>query len=271
MLRFGLLLLVLAQGQPQPKPLPDQQAFLTQLRNSLHTDDLLLSNYTYTEKRALTELDSNRKPQKTVVNIFEIFPGSCERPGYRRQIVKEGVRLTEAELEKQDREHQRQVQNGGGGGGDRGRGRRGAANNCNSESADEQIIDDLFGVYDIRIQGRETLAGKSTLVVTFNPRANYEPKTDQGKMLKNISGRAWVSEDDYQLARLDAEVIRDISLGFATFSTLSKGTRISTERKKINNEVWLPARIEYSMGARVMFKQYNYAEVIEYTDHKRLN
>jgi hypothetical protein len=268
MLRLGLLLLVLVQSQT--KPLPDQQTLLTQLRKSLHTDDLLLSNYTYLEKRTSTELDANRRPRKTVVNVFEVFPGSCEQPGYRRQIVKEGVELTEAELARQDREHERQVQNGGGGGGDRAIGRRGA-NNCNGESTDEQIIDDLFSVYDIRIQGRETLAGKTTLVVTFNPRSNYQPNTNQGKMLKNIAGRAWISEADYQLARLEAEVIRDISLGFATFSTLSRGTRISSERTKVNDEVWLPARIEYSMGARVMFRQFNYQEVIEYSDHKRLN
>ena len=61
MLHVGLLLLALA-GQDEAKPLPELQTFLADFRRSLHTDDLLLSDYTYTEKRTSIELDSNRKP-----------------------------------------------------------------------------------------------------------------------------------------------------------------------------------------------------------------
>src|SRR5215472_4797250 len=92
MLRVGLLLLALA-GQDESKPLPELQTFLADFRWSLHTDDLLLSDYTYTEKRTSIELDSNRKPKKTDVNVFQIFPGTCERPGYRRQIVRMAFRF----------------------------------------------------------------------------------------------------------------------------------------------------------------------------------
>jgi hypothetical protein len=42
------------------------------------------------------------------VNVYQIFPGICDRPGYRRQIVKNGVTLSEKDLEKQDQEHQKQ-------------------------------------------------------------------------------------------------------------------------------------------------------------------
>jgi hypothetical protein len=46
MLRVGLLLLALAV-QEEAKPLPELHSFLAEFRRSLHTDDLLLSDYTY--------------------------------------------------------------------------------------------------------------------------------------------------------------------------------------------------------------------------------
>ena len=47
MLRVCLLLLAFAL-QEVPKPLPELQPFLADFRKTLHTDDLLLSDYTYT-------------------------------------------------------------------------------------------------------------------------------------------------------------------------------------------------------------------------------
>jgi hypothetical protein len=111
-LRVGLLLFALV-AQEEAKPLPELHSFLDGFRRSLHTDDLLLSDYTYTEKRTSVQLDSNRKPKKTEVNVYQIFPGTCERPGYRRQIVKNGVTLSEKDLEKQDQERQKRIASGG--------------------------------------------------------------------------------------------------------------------------------------------------------------
>src|SRR5262245_45093358 len=94
---FAVLLFV----QDQPKPLPELKPFLAELRKNLHTDAVLLSQYTYTEKRTVIRLDSNQKPGKTEVNVFEVFPGSPDRVGYRRQIVKDGKPLSPAELKKE--------------------------------------------------------------------------------------------------------------------------------------------------------------------------
>src|SRR5262249_38922526 len=154
------------------------------------------------------QLDSNRKPKKTEVNVFEVFPGSCERPGYRRQIVKNGAPVPEKELAKQDREHRPPKGRGG-------PPFRRRARDCDKKLKDEaKILDDLFGVYDIRIVGREAVGGRPALLLTFKPRPDYDSKTRQGDIMKHVAGRAWVSEGDHQLARLDAEVIDTISIGF---------------------------------------------------------
>jgi len=270
MLLVVLLLLTLVV-QDEPKPLPELQTFLADFRRSLHTDDLLLSNYTYTEKRTSIQLDSNRKPKKTEVNIYQVFPGTCERPGYRRQTVKSGVALSEKELQKQDQEHQKQKASGGQpaqrGGPPFGRRTRDCDNRLKDE---EKILEDLFGLYDIRIVGREPIGGHPALLVTFKPRPNYKPQTRQGGIMKHVAGRAWVSEDDHQLVRLDAEVFETISIGFGVLAKLQKGTHILSERRKFNDEVWLPARTELLFGARLfMLKGFNLQQIVEYSDHQK--
>src|SRR5262245_36475229 len=101
------LMTVLLLVQDQPKPLPALQPFLAELRKNIRTDRQLLSQYTYTEKQPRIQLDSDQKPKKTEVDVFEVFPGSPERVGYRRQIVKDGTPLSSAELEKKDQEMQK--------------------------------------------------------------------------------------------------------------------------------------------------------------------
>src|SRR5437667_6074541 len=100
-----LTILLTAQN---PEPLPELKPFLMEVRKKLHTDNLLLSQYTYTEKRTVVHFHSDQKPVKTEVNVFDIFEGSPERVGYRRQIVRNGMRLTPVELQRGDQEFQKQ-------------------------------------------------------------------------------------------------------------------------------------------------------------------
>src|SRR5881628_2653698 len=95
-----LTILLAAQN---PKPIPELKPFLTEVRKKLHTDNLLLSQYTYTEKRTVVHFHSDQKPVKTEVNVFDIFEGSPERVGYRRQIVRNGMPLTPVNFRKRTR------------------------------------------------------------------------------------------------------------------------------------------------------------------------
>ena len=75
-----------------------------------HRHAMLPSQYTYTTKIGPgSYLDPDRKPRKTEVNVFEVFPRSPERVGYQRQIVKNGKPLTGAELEKSDRDTAKKI------------------------------------------------------------------------------------------------------------------------------------------------------------------
>src|SRR5262249_36021485 len=158
------LVAVLLFVQDQPKPLPDLKTFLAELRKNLHSDSELLSQYTYTEKRTVIRLDSNQKPQKTEVNIFEVIPSSPAHGGYRRQKDKDGKPLYPAELKKQDQEFQKHSQDE-----QRKLSQRTPAERDKSRDDrlrhEEMVLDDAFGVYKTELVGRENLNGRPVIQV----------------------------------------------------------------------------------------------------------
>jgi hypothetical protein len=99
MIAFCLLLLSVLL-QDDPKPLPEVKTFLTEFRRTLHTDNVLLSQYTYTEKRTHTQPDSNGKAKKTDVEIYEITRGADAGSLYRRRVSKNGVDVVSAKTGK---------------------------------------------------------------------------------------------------------------------------------------------------------------------------
>jgi hypothetical protein len=263
---FTILLLF----QDTAKPLPELKPFLAEVRKNLHTDGLLLSQYTYTEKRTVLHFDSNQRPVKTEVDVFDIFEGSPERVGYRRQIVRNGIPLTPLELQKEDEEFQKRKEPI----------ERKLKQSTSAErekaradrlKKEQTILDDVFAIYDdVEMVGRETLDGQPVILLNFRPRKDYKPKTEEGQRMLHVAGRAWISERDHQLARVHLEVIEPISIGLGILARLQKGATIDSERKQFNNEIWLPIRIEIAFNLRLMLlKGLNMQQIIEYSDHKK--
>jgi hypothetical protein len=262
MLQACLLLLTLTI-QNVSKPLPDFQSFMAEARKKMRTDNQVLSQYTYTEKRTSTQVDSKGKTTKTTVDTFEVFPGSLERVEYRRQTVKKGVPVSAKDLEKQDREYEKENRKPP-------EERRKAL--AKEKREDEAFIDDLFGVYETSFVRREDSGGRPTIVVDFRPRprSTYKIKSDDGKYLRHFMGRVWFDENDHEGVRLEIEAIEPVNIGFGLLAKLQKGARITTERKKFNDEVWLPVKAEVSIDLRLMLlKGLRIRQLLEFSDHKK--
>ena len=68
----------------------------------------------------------------------------------------------------------------------------------------------------------------------------------------NFKARAWISESDYELVRVEIEAIDNLSFGLGLLARVHKGTVATYERRKVNNEVWLPAKVTWTASARVL-------------------
>jgi hypothetical protein len=265
---LGLFLPVLPL-HAQEKPLPDPASFISDFRKTLHSDDKLLSQYTYTEKETSDTLDSKGNVKKSEINVYQVFNAEEDWKSFTRQIVKNGVPVSEKELEKKDREEKERVEKETIKRGKKSEAERQTAK-AKADREEQEILDDVFALYDLQLVRRDILNGISTILVTFKPRPDFKPKTKEGKVLQHIGGSAWIAEDDHELARLEAEIVDPISIGAGILAKLNKGSTIAFERRKINGEIWLPVKSEATLNAKVlMLKGYNLREVSEYSEHKK--
>src|SRR5215471_2264495 len=155
--------------QAQEKPLPDSASFISDFRKTLHSDDKLLSQYTYTERETSDTLDSNGKVKKSEINVYQVFNAEEDWKSYRRQIVKNGVPVSEKELEKKDREEKERVEK------ETNKREKKSEEERQKEKAkadreEQEILDDVFALYDLQLVRREPISEISTILVTFKPK-----------------------------------------------------------------------------------------------------
>jgi hypothetical protein len=237
----------------QERPLPDQDRFLREARARLQTDSTLQSSYIYTETRRERKLDGSGRVKEESVKVFENYPGLPGEGRWERLISENGRPRPAAELEKEMRERQKKAEALA----------RAMTERPAQQSARQQreyaeqrrefdaIVDDLFLVYDIRMERREAVDGHDTIVFSLTPRRNARPRTKEGNQMRSFGVRAWLSESEKEIVRLEAQVLDTLSLGFGPLARLHKGSNLTFVRTKVNNEVWLPARSSYSGSARI--------------------
>jgi hypothetical protein len=250
---IAVALLSVTSPVTQERPLPDQERFLGDVRKRLQTDSSLQSGYIYTETRHEQKLDGRGRVQEESVKVFESYPGLPGEDRWERLISENGQPRDPSELEKEMRDRQKKAE----------RLVREATEQPARQQARQQreyaaqrrefdaMLDDLFLVYNIRMERRESLNGHETIAFSLTPRPDAKPRTREGSQMRKVAVRAWVSESDRELVRVDAEVIDTLSMGFGLLARLHKGAMLSFLRTKVNDEVWLPSRVSYSGSARV--------------------
>jgi hypothetical protein len=249
----ALACLLATSSAAQMRPLPDPQPFLQEVRKRLQSDDERQSGYMYVESRRDMKLDKSGRATAETVTVAESYPGLPGEPRWMREISKDGQPVPQRDLDKGDADRRKHVE---------AYARKLAANPAEIRGKEErerqkdlreaaEAIDDLFRVYDIRMSGRETLDGHDTISFSLTPRPGAKPRTRAGNIMRNVSARAWISESDYELARVEIEAIDTVSMGFGLLARLHKGSQASFQRRKVNDEAWLPAAASYTVSARL--------------------
>jgi hypothetical protein len=271
---IGVILLSVAveRATGQERPLPDAEIFLAQARAHLQTDRQLLTQYTFLERETKIHLSKFGTVTTGPVQVFEVYPGLEPDDTYRRLIEVDGKPRDTAELARDDRRRQKHVLDEV----DRRRREDPAAREqrlqreARAHHQDEDTLDDLLRVYRFTLVERQTIDGRPVIVIDFVPRPNAAPKTADGKDMMKVKGRAWIAEDDYQIVRVSVEVLKDFSVAWF-IGRLYAGTTASYERRKINNEIWLPSRLRINAAGRAFIRKFHIDTVTEYSDYRKFS
>jgi hypothetical protein len=248
--------------------------FLEEVRQNLRSDRLLLEQYTFTEKRTERRLDGKGTVRKTKTETFEVYPSAEPGDMYRRRIARDGAPISTRELAEEDRRQAERVE----------RSQRSLAEEDAAARAkrlakeDEElrqeraVIDELFRMDDLVMEGRETIDGRPTIVIAFTPRPGYKPVTAGGKVLQKLAGKAWIDEQDRQLTRIEARLLENLGVGPAGVMRLQKGATSYFHRRKVNDEIWLPVEARFTGSARVLLVFGSSLDAFfEYGDYKKFS
>ena len=257
-----------------PPSLPAVEELLQKVRENLHSNRFLLRQYTYNETQEIIQLNKKGEPQKTKVRSYEVFPSIVEELIYRRLISKNGKPVEEKELRKQEKKYDEKVQKYAKKGRKRGlqAGSEYEAGEAEALRKERDLIAEMLRLYHFKIQGRELLEVHTTLVVSFTPRPEFKSKIKDIKVLQKVRGRVWVSERDYQPVKVEAETLESIKFGWSILAKLEKGAHMVFQRRKVNDEVWLPDQASFrGSGRLLLLKEFRFQATSKYSDYKKFS
>jgi hypothetical protein len=261
-------------AQPLDAPLPDVKAILDKVKSRIRLDRELQSQYTYLEKRSDVKLSKLGKVTVGPVRTFEVYPSVKPGRTYKRLVEIDGKRLDPAELERRDTAHRQHlldmIEQ------EKNETPQMRAKREQQEAKDlreqRELIDDAFAIFEVKLTGREMLEGQRVIAATLMPRQNVQTKSDEGKWMKRFKGRAWVSDDDWQVAKVEMEALDDISIGWGLVGRVHQGSKFTFTRTKVNGEVWLPVQMKFEASGRtLLFRKFQIFTVTSYSDYKKFN
>jgi hypothetical protein len=265
---------VMAAAQVADPPLPDAASLIREVRAGLRTDEELLRQYTFKERRRDVKVSKLGKVHFGPWREFEVYPSEVPGETYKRLISVDGVPLPAADLERRDAEHRKVVL-------DKleqirvetpaQRDKR-LAKLAKERREEQQVVDDVFAVYDIAVLGRERIDGRPTIVTSLTPRKQARTRSDAGGYLKKMRGKAWINESDRQVVRLEMDVIDDITFGLGLLARMQKGSTLAFRRTLVNGEIWLPADAQFKVvGKTLVFRKFALESTTKFSDYRKFN
>src|SRR5581483_12287738 len=117
--------------------------------------------------------------------------------------------------------------------------------------------------FNLKIAREESVNGAAAWVIDAWPKQGYKPKSSGGSYLPKMKARFWISKQDYQWLKMEAETLDTISLGAVVFR-LAKGSNLEMEQSRVEDAICLPAHFLVHASARIALVKLYKAD-IEYT------
>jgi hypothetical protein len=133
-----------------------------------------------------------------------------------------------------------------------------------------EIADELPLMLNYEILREEEFNGQPVWVLSATPKHDYHPNSMAGKLLSKLSGKVWITKNDYQWVKAEADLADDFTVGWFLFK-LRKGTYLEFEQARINDEVWLPKRTYVQGSGRIAVKSGYFRSQTEFSNYQKFS
>lgn len=223
---------------PVEKPLPDVVALMRDVEANERKAEAVQKDYIYHSIETQQETDTHGQVKKTTVTESDHF--WVNGVPVRRTVTKDGKPLTPEEIAKEneriDKVSAKATE------------KREKADDQGKETDprgnEEVTVSRLLELGSFTNPRRVQFNGRDTIAVDFIGNAKAKTRNRAEEVIRDLAGSAWIDEQDHVLAQVEGHFVNSFKIGAGLIANVQKDTRFSMTQVKVNDEVWLPARLE---------------------------
>ena len=234
----------LLRGQDKPGQ-PNAEVIIQRLIARAHANEERHADarYTYTQQTVMDTLDGKGAVKKREVRDSIAVPISGQL--YLRQVRKNGKPLEGRDL-KEEHERERKF-----------REKMTRPKGDQKDEGEVEFNESLFNKYRFTLEGEETLNGRISFVLDFEPRSKGLPiRRRIDRLLNELKGRLWVDEQDYDLAKMDAHLLMQVNAWGGFLATI-RTFNLHYEQTRMADATWLPQTAQGTIEGRIVLKWLN--------------
>jgi hypothetical protein len=235
-------------GKPQEteRPLPDVATLMREVGTHQKAAEAIQKDYLYHAVETQQETDGNGAVKKTTTREYDVFWVSGVP--VQKLTKKDGRELTPDEQKKESERIDKDVA--------KAREKKDKADAKGKETSargNETITASrILELGSFSNPRRVKLDDRDTIVVDYsgNPKAKTQNRAEE--VFRDLVGTVWVDEQDRALRKTEGHFLNAFKIGGGLLVNIRKDTSFGMEQKKVNGEVWLPARFEGKGAARFL-------------------
>ena len=228
-------------------------------------NDLKQRDYTYIERSEMRSLDGQGQVKKVESETDEVMVIYGEQ--VERKIAKDDKPLSPKDAAKEDKKIQELIDKRKNESEEKRQKR--LAKEAKDREESRQFVREIADAYNFSFRGQEEVDGHAAYVIDWEPRPGFQPHLKDAKYLPKFRGRVWLEPTEFQVVKLDAEAIDNLSWGLF-LARIHKGAHIVLEQTRVNDEVWLPKRVQIAFQGRMALLVGVHLDIdMTYKDYKK--
>lgn len=113
----------------------------------------------------------------------------------------------------------------------------------------------LLERFRYRLVGKSELEGRMAYELEFHPVEGGRDGKVADRVLGRLQGRLWVDADDFEPARIEAELSDPVSIG--GFLAVMDEFRMTVVRRRLPSGYWVDERVDTHVGGRKLIQRFN--------------
>jgi hypothetical protein len=132
-----------------------------------------------------------------------------------------------------------------------------------------ELIDATRNAFLFTFLSREMRGDRMLSKFRMEPNPAYKPASRMTSIFSRVRGVVWIDDAASELARVEVEVMDDISIG-GFLAKIYKGSHFMQERYEMAPGLWFASYAQYDFDGRRLFMSFSIHERTFYTQYRRV-